>query len=114
MLQDKLSKGADVLIKTAAIAAAVTALGAGYVFVLNFVYKPSVEVLEVDFIKGTARIKVKGLFSKIITIDGDTIYGIIGDWGIRFGTLVVEGKTTYNRIELVRKQMVVEYLNKKL
>jgi hypothetical protein len=113
MLQDRLSKGADILIKTAAIAAAVTALGAGYVFVLNYIYKPSIEVLEVDFIKGTARVRVKSVFPKTFNIDGDTIFGIVGDWGIRFGTLVVEGKTTYNRLELVRKQMVVEYLNKK-
>ena len=113
MLQDRLSKGADILIKTAAIAAAVTALGAGYVFVLNYIYKPSVEILEADFVKGTARIKVKGLFPQIISIDGDTIYGIIGDWGVRFGTLLIDGKLIYNRIELVRKQMVVEYLNKK-
>ena len=47
-----------------------------------------------------------------IEIDGETIYGIAADWGVRLGSVNVAGQTRYNRIELVRKNMVVEYLNK--
>lgn len=108
----KLSKTSDVIVKIAAIAAAVTAIGAGYAFYINYLWKPHVEVLEVDFTKGTARIKHGKLFPEIIEIDGETIYQLAGDWGIRFGSVLNNGQTKYNRIELVRKNMVTEYLTK--
>lgn len=108
----KLTKGTDVLIKAAAIAAAVVSLGAAYGFFINFIYVPKVQVLEVDFGLGTARIKVVGLYSRIIEIRGETIYQISGDWGVRLGSSVIGGESRYNRVELVRKGMVVEYLQK--
>jgi hypothetical protein len=108
----KLSKTSGVIVKIAAVAAAVTAIGAGYAFYINFLWKPYVEVLEVDFVKGTARIKHGKLFPEIINITGETIYQIAGDWGIRIGSVLNSGGTKYNRVELVRKQMVVEYLTK--
>lgn len=116
MIQDnikvKLSRGTDVLIKGAAIAAAIVSLGAGYSFFMSYVYKPKLEVIEVDFGIGKARIRVLGLFPQIIEIDGDTTYQIVGDWGIRLASTIIGGESKYNRIELVRKNMVVEYLNK--
>lgn len=111
-LKVKLSRGTDVLIKGAAIAAAIVSLGAAYTFFLSYVYKPKVEVIEVDFTLGKARIRILGAFPKIIEIDGETTYGIAGDWGVRFGSINIAGETKYNRLELVRKNMVVEYLNK--
>jgi hypothetical protein len=111
-LKINLSKGTNVLIKAAAIAAAIVSLGAGYTFFLSYVYKPKVEVLDVDFTLGKARLKILGAFPKIVEIDGETIYGIAADWGVRLGSVNVAGQTRYNRIELVRKNMVVEYLNK--
>lgn len=116
MIQDnikvKLSRGTDVLIKGAAIAAAIVSLGAGYSFFMSYVYKPKLEVIEVDFGIGKARIRVLGIFPQIIEIDGDTTYQIVGDWGIRLASTIIGGESKYNRIELVRKNMVVEYLNK--
>ena len=108
----KLSRGTDVLIKGAAIAAAIVSLGAGYSFFMSYVYKPKLEVIEVDFGIGKARIRVLGIFPQIIEIDGDTTYQIVGDWGIRLASTIIGGESKYNRIELVRKNMVVEYLNK--
>jgi hypothetical protein len=116
MIQDnlkiKLSRGTDVLIKAAAIAAAIVSLGAGYTFFLSYIYRPKVEVIEVDFTIGKARLRILGAFPKIIEIDGETIYQIAADWGVRLGSVNVDGVTRYNRLELVRKNMVVEYLNK--
>jgi len=116
MLQDnikvKLSTGTDILIRAAAIAAAIVSLGAGYSFFLSYIYKPKIEVLSVDFGTGKARIKVIGLYAQVIEIEGETIYQISGDWGVRLASTVVSGESKYNRIELVRKGMVVEYLNK--
>lgn len=108
----KLTRTTDIFLKTAAIIAGVTALAGGYAFVLNYVWKPKVEVISADYDTGKATIRVGSLFIKIIDISGDTIYQLSGDWGVRFGSVLQGGKTVYNRIELVRKGMVVQYLNK--
>jgi hypothetical protein len=111
-LKISLSKGNNLLLKTAAIAAAIVTLGAAYSFFMTNFYKPKVEVLSVDFDNGIAKIKIKGHPDKIIDISGDTVYGITGDWGIRLGSVVQNGKLMYNRIELLKKGMVEEYLNR--
>ena len=108
----KLSRTSDVFLKTAAIIAGITALAGGYAFFLNYVWKPKVEVVSADFNTGKATIRVGTLFVKIIDISGDTIYQLSGDWGVRFGSVLQGSKLVYNRIELVRKGMVVEYLTK--
>jgi hypothetical protein len=108
----RLSRTTDIFLKTAAIIAGVTALAGGYAFVLNYVWRPKVEVVRADYDAGTATLKVGTLFIKMIDINGDTIYQLSGDWGVRFGSILKGDKTVYNRIELVRKQMVVEYLKK--
>ena len=108
----RLSKTSDIFLKTAAIIAGITALAGGYAFFLNYVWKPKVEVVRADYDDGTATIRVGSLFIKTIDISGDTIYQLSGDWGVRFGAVLQGGKTVYNRIELVRKGMVVEYLKK--
>lgn len=108
----KLTKTTDIFLKTAAIIAGVTALAGGYAFFLNYVWKPKVEVVRADYDNGTATIRVGSLFLKTIDISGDTIYQLSGDWGVRFGSVLQSGKTIYNRIELVRKGMVVQYLTK--
>jgi hypothetical protein len=108
----KLSRTSDVFLKTAAIIAGITALAGGYAFFLNYVWKPKVEVISADYDTGKATIRVGSLFIKIIDISGDTIYQLSGDWGVRFGSVLQGSKLAYNRIELVRKGMVVEYLTK--
>ena len=108
----KFNKGTNVLIKVAAIGAAVISIGAAYTFFLSYLYKPKIEVVEVDFENGTAKMKISGFFQDTIEINGETTYSIAGDWGIRLGSINIQGVTKYNRIELVRKNMVVEYLYK--
>ena len=108
----QLSKTTDIFLKTAAVIAGITALAGGYAFVLNYVWIPKVEVVSVDYTNGTATIKLGTLFTKMIDITGDTIYQLSGDWGVRFGSIVQDNKIIYNRIELVRKGMVTQYLSK--
>ena len=110
IIKVNVSKGTDVLIKAAAVAAAIVSLGAAYSFFINYFYVPKVEVVDVDFSVGTARIRILGLYPRIIEIKGETIYQISGDWGVRLGSSLIVGETKYNRIELVRRGMVVEYL----
>ena len=108
----KLTKTSDIVIKMAAIAAAITAIAGGYAFALNYVWQPTVVVKSVDFDKGVATLEVGEIFKKVIEISGDTTYQIAGDWGVRFATVLVGDKPVYNRLELVRKQMVFKYLSK--
>lgn len=106
--KDKLAKQTNTLIKVAAIFAAITAIAGGYNFFVNNVWKPSIKVLSVDFDRGVATLQLP--FGKQIQMIGSSEFLIGGDWGVKFGTTVVNGRTMYDRIELVKKGMVVEYL----
>jgi len=103
------SKTTNVLIRIAAIVGAVTVLAGGYTFYLNYVWKPKVQVLEVDFNEATAKLKFG---SKILELEGDALFLLGGDWGVKFGSTSKFGTTIYDRIELIRKGMVYEYLKK--
>lgn len=108
-LEVKISKTTNVLLQIAAIVGAITVLAGGYTFYLNYVWKPTVIVEEVDFTQGFARLKFG---SRTIDLEGDTTFLLGGDWGIKFGSTNKNGSTIYDRLELVRKGMVYEYLNK--
>jgi len=103
------SKTSDVIIKIAAIVGAATVLAGAYTYYLNNIWKPDVEVLSVDFEKAVALVKVGG---KEIYVYGDATFLIntFGDWGIRFGS--TRGTNYYDRLELTKKAMVVEYLKR--
>ena len=105
----KLSKTSDTIIKVAGIVGAITVIAGGYTWYLNNIWKPKVEVLSVDFAKGIAKIKYK---NEVIDLEGDAIYWLNADWGIRLGSIHSDEQSYYNRIELLKKGMVVEYLKK--
>lgn len=105
----KLSKTNETIIKVAAIVGAITVIAGGYSFYLNNLWKPKVEVLVVDFNQALAKIKLN---NKTIDIFGDANFWIGGDWSIRLGNSKVNGQLIYDRIELLKKNMVVEYLKK--
>lgn len=108
-LEIKLSKTTNVLLQIAAVVGAITVLAGGYTFYLNYVWKPKIEVLEVDFKNSTAKLKFG---RKTLELEGDALFLLGGDWGIKFGSTNKAGTTIYDRIELVRKGMVYEYLKK--
>jgi len=103
------SKTTNNLIKVAGIVGAITIIAGGYSWYLNTLWKPKVEVLFVDFNNGTAKLKFD---DKEIDLEGDAVYWINADWGIRFGSVRRNEKFVYDRIELLKKGMVVEYLKK--
>jgi hypothetical protein len=105
----KVSKTSDILIKIAAVVGAITVIAGGYTWYINTLWKPSVEVVSVDFETGTSTLKVGG---KTILLQGDSTYYINADWGIRFGMTRVDNKVIYNRLELTKKGMVYEYLER--
>lgn len=103
------SKTSDVIIKIAAVIGAITVIGGAYSFYLNNIWKPKVEIDSVDFESGLAYVRVGNTQYKIF---GDATFLInnFGDWGIRFGTS--KGVSGYDRLELTKKNMVVEYLTR--
>lgn len=108
-LEIKISKTTNVLLQIAAVVGAITILAGGYTFYLNYVWKPKIEVIEVDFNEATAKLKFG---KKILELEGDALFLLGGDWGIKFGSTNKNGSTLYDRIELIRKGMVYEYLKK--
>ena len=105
-----LSKTTNNIIKVAAVVGAITVIAGGWAFYLNNLWKPKVEVLSVDFTNGVAVMKYDG---KEIKLVGDAVYWLNADWGLRLGSIRKDTQeTVYDRIELLKKGMVVEYLNR--
>lgn len=99
-----ISRGEEILLKAASIGAAVLAIVSVYSFYMNNIWKPKVDVKEVDFEKGVAKIEVNG---KPFVLRGDSPFLIKFDWGIKFGfTFRPDGKRVYDRIEILKRNMV--------
>ena len=99
----------NIILKIVAIASVITALGGAYYFFINNIWKPKVNVINADFNNGFATIEIP--FGKKIDIYGDSEFLIGGDWGVRFGTISLKGKRTYENLQLLKKGLVVEYLD---
>jgi hypothetical protein len=99
-----LSKGEEILLKIAAISAAVLGIVNVYNFYVNNIWHPKVEVKDVDFNKGIAHLIING---KQRTIKGDSSYLINNDWSIQFGsTFQSNNIKKYDRIEILKKGSV--------
>lgn len=72
-----------------------------YMIYKNFVWKPFIEIVGVDFESGNAEFLVDG---KRKVLEGDSTIAIGGDWGIRFGK---DGETQkFDKLELVKNGLV--------
>ena len=104
-----LQKESTLILKVVAVATILTALTGGFYFFVNNVWKPKVEVINVDFANGFASLKLP--FGKTIDIYGDSPFLISGDWSVKFGTISKNGKTTYENIQLLKRGLVEEYID---
>jgi hypothetical protein len=103
-----LSQGEEILLKVASIGAALLGIVGIFTFYKNNIWKPTVEVEEVDYKNGVAKLKING---KPFILRGDSSYLIGFDWGIKFGfTPTPDGKRVYDRIELLKRNMVHKVL----
>jgi len=103
-----LSNTTQNVIKVAAVIGAITIIAGGYTWYLNNIWKPKVKVVSVDLNNGIA---VLDYYGKEITIKGDAVYWLNADWGVRFGNIRTDSQQfKYDRLELLKKGMVVEYL----
>jgi hypothetical protein len=102
-------KESKLVLKIVAIATVITALGGGYYFFINNVWKPKVKVLSVDFENGFATVEMP--FGRKVNIYGDSQFLINGEWGVKFGTINKGGKTSYENLQLLKHGLVDEYLD---
>ncbi len=103
-----LSKTSDILIKIAAVSAAILAIFNAYSFYKNNVWHPTIIVKDVDFNNGIANLIING---RPFVLKGDSKYLIQYDWGIQFGTINLKNNTVkYDRIEVLKRGMVHEII----
>ena len=105
----KFTKGTRTLVRVAAVVGAITVIAGGYTFYLNNIWKPDVKVILVDFTKGYAEFLFEG---RKLILEGDAIVLLDGDWGLKFGTVLEEGKVIYKSIILTKKGMLVDILKR--
>jgi hypothetical protein len=102
-------KEREIVLKVVAVATIITALAGAYYFFVNNVWKPKLKVLSVDFDNGFATIEMP--FGKKVDIYGDSQFLIGGDWGVKFGTVNKGGKVSYENIQLLKRNLVEQYLD---
>lgn len=95
------SKQTETIIKTASIIGAILVLVGAYTFYINNVWKPKLEVLEVDYGRPYAKVKING--DKIIELWGNDVVSIRAGWGIKVGS-------ENDKLELVKNGQVVDYI----
>lgn len=98
-----ISKQLGTLGRVAAVILAITAIGGGYAFYRNSIWRPKVSVISVDWNNQIASImtgkKQKQLY-------GNSKLAAGGKWGVRFGFT----NGVANRIELVQDDLVYQVL----
>jgi hypothetical protein len=106
---DKVTDKKGILAKIATISVTMIAIVNLVTFYKNNIQKPKVEIIDTDYKKGVANLKING---REFTLRGDSSYLIEGDWGIRFGTTFDKtANTNYNRIELLKRGMVYKIIS---
>jgi hypothetical protein len=103
-----LSKGEEILLKSASIGAAVLGIVSIYTFYRNNLWKPKIAVTKIDFKNSYAELEING---KPFVLRGDSSYLISYDWGVRLGfTPKVDGTRVADRIEVLKRNMVQDVL----
>lgn len=105
-----ISRGEEFLLKAASVGAAILGVVAVYSFYKNNIWQPKIVVKDVDFKKGIANLEIN---DRPFVLRGDSSYLISYDWGIKFGfTPTADGKRVYDRIEVLKRNMVQKVIRK--
>lgn len=103
-----ISRGEEILLKTASISAALLGVFAAWGFYKNNLWKPKVLVKKVDFPNAYAELLIN---NRPFILRGDSSYLISYDWGVKFGfTPKADGRRVADRIEVLKKNMVKSVL----
>jgi hypothetical protein len=110
MANSSFSQGQKYLLQIAGISAAIIALTNVYAYYKSNIWHPKVDVKDVDFKNGVAKVVING---KERTIKGDSPYFIANDWAIKFGyTFKGDGQRVYDRIEITKRGSVDSVIKK--
>lgn len=94
-----ISKQLGILGRVAAVILALTAIGGGYAFYRNVIWRPNVNVVSVNWNNQIADLLISGKQKKLY---GNSVLWISGKWGVRFGYT----NGIANRVELVQDDLV--------
>ena len=98
-----IQKGETILLKVAAISAAIIGIATAWNFYFNNFWEPKVKVVKVDYKAGIANLIIEG---RDFVLRGDSTYLIAYDWGIKFGFTYKENERYYDRIEILKRGAV--------
>ena len=107
LIKPILSTTNSVFLKIAAISTATIAIIGIFEFYKNEVWHPKIEIINVDWKNGVADLLING---KKFILKGDSSYLISNNWGIRFGSTKQGLTSIYDRIEVLKRNMVHEVL----
>lgn len=102
------NKNIRVITTVAVIITAILAIAGGYDFIRSNIWVPKVEVVSVNFDSGICVLRVRG---EEKTLTGDDTVFAGGPWGVRFGTLTLNGDQHYHTVEMVKDGMVYKTLS---
>lgn len=94
-----------ILSTAAIIVTSFIAIAGGYAFYMSNIWKPTVNVLEIDFDNAVCHLMING---KEKTLYGNSTLAAGGEWGVRFGTTGAAMDAGYNTIELVKNELVYQ------
>lgn len=95
------------VIGIASLSVAVLALVNAYAFYKNNLWSPTIKIVSIDYKNGIAELIIN---DKPFRLRGDSSFLIGYDWGIRFGATQINGKRVYDRIEVLKRNLVHKVL----
>lgn len=98
------------VIGIASLSVAVLAIVNAYAFYKNNLWSPSIEIVDIDYKNGIANLLIS---KKPFRLRGDSSFLIGYDWGIRFGATQLGNKRVYDRIEVLKRNLVHKVLRTK-
>lgn len=101
----KVETGIKPLARIAAIFGVLAALGIGYNFIMDNIYKPSVKIVSVDYVKKIATLNMAGVTR---TLYAGSILSAGGHWGVRFAGPEFG---VYDRVELIKGDITYKVLD---
>lgn len=105
-LLDKYSKHVKALSTIAIIITSSIAIAGGYVWYRSNIWKPTIEIISVDFTNAVCHLLINGTEK---TLYGNSTLAAGATWGVRFGTTSQAGNEySYDTIELVKDDRVYE------
>lgn len=106
---DKFHKQFTFLNTLATVVASVTIIAGGYAFYRTSIWKPTLKVNDVDWVKGVATIQ-EGK-SNMLTLYRNQVLSVGGSFGVRFASDTNDSLPT--RIELYKEGMTYKILAQK-